>query len=363
MHTIKVNLKNRSYQILIGNNILEFLGGYLKKLSLGDTAYIITNYRIKRLYGNIIAKSLKHYGFALRFKLIADSEKSKSLKVASLVIADMTRHARNKRLFVIALGGGVVGDLAGFVASVYKRGVSFIQVPTTLLSQVDSSIGGKTGVDLEEGKNLVGTFYQPRLVFCDVKTLKSLSPRQIKSGLAEIIKCAIIKDKKLFVYLEKRCRDILTLKPQPLEEVILSSIAVKAKIVQADEREEKGLRMILNFGHTIAHAIEAAGKYRTYNHGEAVALGMLVASDISRQLGLLNSQTQERIEDIIKTAGLPTRIKKVKLGNIIARYYQDKKFIGAKNRLVLLRGIAKTKIVQDIPLSIIKKSLRETIYS
>jgi len=363
MRTIKVNLKNRSYQILIGNNILEFLGGYLKKLSPGDTAYIITNYRIRRLYGSIIAKSLKHYGFALRFKLITDSEKSKSLKVASLVIADMTRHARNKRLFVIALGGGVVGDLAGFVASVYKRGVSLIQVPTTLLSQVDSSIGGKTGVDLEEGKNLVGTFYQPRLVFCDVKTLKSLSPRQIKSGLAEIIKCAIIKDKKLFVYLEKHCRDILTLEPQPLQEVILSSIAVKVKIVQADEREEKGLRMILNFGHTIAHAIEAAGKYQVYNHGEAVALGMLVASDISRQLGLLNSQTQERIEDIIKTARLPTRIKKVKLGNIIARYYQDKKFIGAKNRLVLLRGIAKTKIVQNIPLSIIKKSLTRTIYS
>jgi len=363
MRAIKVYLKNRSYQILIGNNILRVLGKYLKKLSLGDTAYLITNSRVRRHYGKLVAKSLNQSGFRVRFKLIPDSEESKSLNVASGVIRDITRYAKNKKLFIIALGGGVVGDLAGFVASIYRRGIDYVQVPTTLLAQADSSIGGKTALDLEEGKNLVGTFHQPRLVFCDVKTLKTLTPRQIRSGLAEIIKCAIIRDKKLFIYLESRCRDILALKPQALEHALLSAIKVKAAIVGADEREEKGRRTVLNFGHTIGHAIEAAALYRTYNHGEAIALGMIVALDISRELGLTNSQTQKRIENIIRAAGLPTRIKKIKPGKIIARHYQDKKFTGSKNRLVLIGGIAKAKVVQNIPLALIKKSLQKTIYS
>ncbi len=363
MHSLRVKLKKRSYEILVGNNILVSLGRHLKKLALGDTAYIITNALVKNHYGNLIAKSLRRYGFGLKFRLIPDSEKSKSLKIASSVIKDMTRYAGNKKLFVIALGGGVVGDLAGFVASVYKRGVPYVQVPTTLLAQVDSSIGGKTAVDLEEGKNLVGTFYQPRMVFCDTRTLKSLTPRQIKSGLAEIIKCAVIRDKKLFLYLEKHLLLILELKPRQVERVLLPAIAVKARVVEADEREEKGVRTILNFGHTVGHAIESAANYRIYNHGEAIALGMVVASDISREYGFINNKTQERIVTLVKAAGLPVRIKKVGLGGIIARYYQDKKFVGPKNRFVLIRGIGKTKIVRDVPLQLIKKSLRKTIYS
>jgi 3-dehydroquinate synthase len=293
---------------------------------------------------------------------VPDSETSKSLKVAFEAIRKITAYAEDKRVFVIALGGGVVGDLAGFVSSVYKRGVAYIQVPTTLLAQADSSIGGKTGVDLTEGKNLVGTFYQPRLVCCDVALLKTLSAKQIKNGLAEIIKCAVIKNRGLFVYLEKLLGGNVLLNPKQLERILLPAITVKARIVEADEKEEKGLRTILNFGHTIGHAIEAAGRYRAYNHGEAVGLGMLVATDISRRLGLITPAIQKRVSALIKSAGLPDKVRNVRMRDIISRHYRDKKFIGSQNRFVLISGIGKAVVRKNIPLALIKESIQKVIY-
>lgn len=359
MHAIKVNLKKKAYRIIVGSGIIKHLAGYISGLNAGCDAYVITNALIKNRYGKVLCGALEKNGFSVRFKLIPDTEKSKSLEAASAVIKDIVLYDKKRRIFIIAFGGGVIGDLAGFIASVYKRGISYIQVPTTLLAQVDSSIGGKTAVDLRQGKNLIGAFYQPRLVFSEIRFLNTLGPRQLKSGLAEIIKYGIIKDPQLFAYLEKKYRDIFSLKPSVLEFIVMRSSLIKAKIVQQDEKEEKGIRTILNFGHTIGHAIEAAANYRTYNHGEAVALGMLVACDISKSLELVSLKACERIENLIKAVGLPTAIKGLCLGDIIKIHYRDKKFIGENNRFVLITGIGRTKIVKNVPLGIIREALKK----
>jgi len=359
MKTIKVNLKNRSYDIVVGAGILKSLGPRLKKLALGTDAYVITNSLIKNKYGKALVKSLKNSGFTARFKVVPDSERSKSIEMLSAVINDLASYDKKRRIFIIAFGGGVVGDLAGFIASVYKRGIAYVQVPTTLLAQVDSSIGGKTAVDLAYGKNLVGAFYQPRLVFSDVELLKTLGARQIRSGLAEVIKCAAIKDPYLFRYLEKKYRDVLSLKPGALELIVTRSSRIKSEVVRRDEKEALGIRTILNFGHTIGHAIEAAGGYKRYNHGEAIALGMLVAADLSSQLGILKDSQNKKIENLIKAVGLPVEIKNISLPRIIKAYYHDKKFIGAKSRLVLLKSIGKTKIEEGVPKEIVERAIKE----
>lgn len=359
MQIIKLNLKERSYNIVVGSNIINLLGRYIRKLNIGCDAYVITNASIKNKYGKILNKALKTAGFDVKFKLIPDTEKSKSIEMASLIIKDVVDYDKKRQIFIVAFGGGVIGDLAGFIASIYKRGIPYIQIPTTLLAQVDSSIGGKTAVDLIEGKNLVGTFYQPRLVFSDINFLNTLSLRQLRAGLAEVIKYGIIKDRQLFIYLEKKYKDILELKKSALEFIVGRCSYIKAKIIQEDEKEQKGIRTILNFGHTLGHAIEAAADYKGYNHSEAIALGMLLACDISRKLRLINDAVYRRIENLITVVSLPTRIKKVSINDIINAHYRDKKFIGIRNRFVLLKDIGKTKIVENIPLKIIKETLKE----
>lgn len=357
MRTIKVKLKERSYDIMIGSGILSSLGKYIRGLDIGSDAYIITNAAIKKRYGAALEKNLKKYGFGVKFKLVPDTEKSKSLETTSSVISDISAYDLKKRVFIIAFGGGVIGDLAGFVASIYKRGVPYVQVPTTLLAQVDSSIGGKTAVDLRVGKNLVGAFYQPRLVFADVSVLKTLDLRQIRSALAEVIKYGIIKDGKLFKYLEERHKDIFALKIPALEFIVTRCAAIKAKITAQDEREEKGIRTILNFGHTLGHAIEASGGFDRYNHGEAVALGMLVAADISSRLLIADDRVPGRIERLSMTMGLPVRIKKVSISRIMGAHFRDKKFIGRRNRFVLIKDIGRALVVENIPVELVRSCL------
>lgn len=361
MHIIKLNLKKRSYNIIVGRDIIKLLGNYISNLKIGHDAYVITNARIKNKYGSLLYKTLKQAGFTVKFRLIPDAEESKSIDMASSVIEDIVRWGMRKRIFIIAFAGGVIGDLSGFIASIYKRGIPYVQVPTTLLAQVDSSIGGKTGVDLIQAKNLIGAFYQPRIVFTDIRLLKTLNARQLKSGLAEVIKYGIVRDPQLFKYLEKKYRDILALKEPALEFIVRRCSYIKVEIVQQDEREEKGIRTILNFGHTIGHAIEAAGRFKIYNHGEAIALGMLLACDISKKMRLISDEISQRIEGLIKRTGLPTRIKKVSLGDIIQAHYHDKKFIGTQNRFVLIEDIGKTKLVEDIPVKIIREVLKKRI--
>jgi 3-dehydroquinate synthase len=358
MKIIKVNLGERSYKIIVGYGILPLAGKNISNLRPGTAAYVITNARIKNRYAHALRGSLEKSGFLVKFKLIPDSEKAKSLETAYSVIKDITSFERRRRIFAIAFGGGVVGDLTGFVASLYKRGIPYIQIPTTLLAQVDSGIGGKTAVDLASGKNLVGAFYQPKLVFSDTKVLASLDSRQIKSGLAEVIKYGIIRDPRLFMYLEKKYRGVLALNADILEFIVARCSAIKAGIIEQDERETKGIRTVLNFGHTLGHAIEAASGYSSYNHGEAITLGMLLACDISANMGLVDAALCKRIEGLIKKIGLPTRISRVSLNAIIKAHYRDKKFTGAKNRFVLLSDIGKTKIIENVPLGIIKEVLK-----
>lgn len=362
MKIVRVNLRGRSYDILIGRGILKQAGARLKKLGIGGDAYIITNSFLKKKFHSRLSRSLSRSGLNFTYKIIPDSEKSKSLKIACQVLKDIAAYDKRKSLFVIALGGGVAGDLAGFIASVYKRGIPCVQIPTTLLAQVDSAIGGKTGIDLSQGKNLVGAFYQPGLVISDIDALSSLGRRQINSGMAEVIKYALIKDAKLFAYLKDHRKDILRLKPAALEYVVYSCARIKAKIVAGDEREKKGLRTILNFGHTAGHAIEAASRYTRYSHGEAIALGMLVALNISRRLKLITRELEKEIEGLISSYGLPTAIKETALPSIIAAHYRDKKFIAKANRLVLLTGIGKAKVLSNVPLETIKKAVKDRIY-
>jgi len=362
MKIIKVNLKDRSYDIVIGNDILRAAGKLIKKLRLGGDAFIITNSGIKTLYGKRLADSLKKSGISARFKVVADSEKSKSIDTAIAVIKSLSQYDRKRQTFIIALGGGVIGDLAGFVASTYKRGIPYVQIPTTLLAQIDSAIGGKTAIDLKEGKNLVGAFYQPRLIVSDISCLKSLKPRQIKAGLAEAVKYGIIKDRQLFEFLRDKRRKILAADKQALEFTVARCSRIKAGIIEKDERETRSLRTILNFGHTIGHAIEAASGYAGYNHGEAIALGMLCAKDMSVKLKILKAADAEKIEQLINALGLPVKIRKVSPAKIIWMHYKDKKFIGAKNRFVLIKGIGLEPVIKEnVPLEIIKEVIQRRI--
>jgi 3-dehydroquinate synthase len=363
MAIFKVNLKDNSYNIIVGKNILaHHLGKYLRSLKIGKDAYIITNAFLKKTYGNKIQEALGNAFLNFRFKLIPDTERSKSIDMVKEVLDDLSAFDKKRNVFIIAFGGGVAGDLAGFIASIYKRGIAYIQIPTTLLAQVDSSIGGKTAVDLAEAKNLIGSFYQPRLTFTDINFLRTLTQRQIRSGLAEVIKYGIIKDSRLFNYLEKKSKDILSLDEDCTEFLVERSIMIKASVISQDEKEKKGRRTILNFGHTLGHAIEAAFGYKKYNHGEAVSLGMLLASDISRRLRVLKPGVAERIEKLINTFGLPTKIKKAKISDIMNALYHDKKFSGPKNKFVLIRGLGHTLIVENISDDIIKEALRKRMF-
>jgi 3-dehydroquinate synthase len=269
MKKIRLNLGKRSYDIVIGKGAIKSLGKKLKSLSLGPDAYILTNKLVKDKYGLLLKRVLLKEGFNCYFKLVADSEKSKSISTAASVIRDIASRDFKKKIFIIAFGGGVIGDLAGFVASVYKRGIPYVQVPTTLLAQVDSAIGGKTGVDLDSGKNLVGAFYQPKLVLSDTAFLKSLSLRQLKAGLSEVIKYALIADKRLFFLLRNNQKNILKCDMALMEKIVYTCSGIKAGLVNLDEKEARGKRTVLNFGHTLGHAIEAAGGFRESPDREA----------------------------------------------------------------------------------------------
>jgi 3-dehydroquinate synthase len=359
MKTFQVKLKSRSYRIIVGAGLLAKLGLFLEKLNIGSDAYIITNPYLKARYGKILEASLARCGFSFIYKLVPDSEKSKSLVQAGKVLSGLTAYDRKKKVFIIAFGGGVVGDLSGFAASIYRRGTAYIQVPTSLLAQVDSGIGGKTAVDLSRGKNLAGTFYQPKLVLSDIDLLKTLDRRQLRSALAEVIKYALIQDRGLFIYLEKNLGRILAKDRASLEFIVAKCSAIKAGIVSVDEFEKRGLRTVLNFGHTLGHAIEAAGGFSVYNHGEAVSLGMLAACGISVKLKLLKDSDAKRIFELVRKAGLPTKIKGLDPEKIIRSHYHDKKFSGAKNKFVLLCGIGKSLVKENIPLEVISGALRE----
>jgi 3-dehydroquinate synthase len=357
MKKIRVHLGKRSYDIIIGGKVIAALGGILKKMRLGDTAVVISNPKIKKLFSAKLKATLDKNRLQYKFLEVPDSETSKSREVAFKAINRIAAWDTQGKIFLIALGGGVVGDLAGFIAAVYKRGIAYVQVPTTLLAQIDSAIGGKVAIDLVQGKNLVGAFYQPRLVFSDVQFLGSLGKREIRSGLAEAVKYGVIRDQALFEFIARKYRGLLALKPQPLESVVERCSRIKAGIVERDEKEEKGLRTILNFGHTIGHAVEAAAGYKSITHGEAVAFGMVCAAEISFRMKLLDAGSFRRLSNLIEDIGLPVRISGIKINKVLDALRHDKKFIAGRNRFVLPVAIGKVVIKENIPPQLIRQVL------
>jgi len=354
---VRVELKGNSYTIAIGHGILGEFPKRISALGLGKDAVIISHPSIERLYGVRLSAALKKCGVTVKILNVPEGEKSKSAVCALRLLKEISVYDVGKEIFIIALGGGVVGDLAGFVAAVYKRGVPYIQVPTTLLAQIDSSIGGKTAIDLETGKNLVGAFYQPRMVFADTGVLKTLDKRQIRNGLAEAIKYGIIGDTKLFGYIEANYEKFLKGEVKVLNFIVQRCAKIKAKIVSMDEKETKNLRTVLNFGHTVGHAVEAAGGFG-YHHGESVGLGMRVAARISVGMGLLSVSQELRINQLITSVGLPEKIKGMRLAKILDLMRHDKKFIEGRNRFVLAKKIGEVVVVRDIPEELITQAIQ-----
>ncbi len=357
MKTIHVKLKENTYPIVIGENIFQEVPKYLKKLKIGSDAIIISHPLIERLHGKRLSSYLIKGGFTVKFFNVPEGEQSKSASCALQLIEKIAAYDVNRKIFIIALGGGVIGDLAGFVAAIYKRGIPYVQVPTTLLAQIDSAIGGKTAIDLKYGKNLVGAFYHPKVVFSETTVLKTLSVRQIRNGLAEAIKYGVIKDSSLFSFLESNNKAILKNDSKATAFMVGRCAQIKADVVSKDEKETKGLRTILNFGHTAGHAIEAAGGFR-YHHGESVALGMRVAARISVLKKMLTLQDEQRINDLISTIGLPGRIEKISLVKIMNLMRHDKKFVAGQNRFVLATKIGHVKVVPNIPTAMIIQSIK-----
>jgi 3-dehydroquinate synthase len=347
MRKIIVKLSERSYPVIMGAR-LENLGAYLKKRFVSKKIFIITNPGIKRLYFGRLSVGLRKAGFDVSIVTIADGERFKTLRSVNNLYKQAIKIKLDRRSIVIALGGGVIGDVAGFFAATYMRGLPLVQVPTTLLAMVDSSVGGKTGVDLPEGKNLVGSFYQPKLVWIDLSTLKTLPTRQIRNGMSEVIKYGIIKDKAFFSFLEKNVGLIKKLDPGIFEKIVFNCCKIKADVVSKDEREEKGLREMLNFGHTFGHAIEVLGGYQKYSHGEAVSIGMNMASELSAKRGLLSAAGMKQIKNLIQKIGLPiTSAKEIKFKKILDMMKRDKKVRDGKIRIVLPIKIGKV-IVKEM---------------
>ncbi len=363
---IRVRLKDRSYDVVVVCSRLNTLAAEIRRLRLGTDAVIVTNPTVLKSHGHArsVHDVLAKGGFAVHIVMVPDTEKSKSMKGLNRLLEAMAGLDRpGRKIFLVLVGGGVVGDLGGVAAGLYKRGVPFVQIPTTLLAQVDSSIGGKTAVDLPQGKNLIGLFNQPRLVFVDLAFLRSLPDRQFRSGMAEVAKCGVISDAVLFRFLENCPLSVLRFSEDKLSWVIARAIQVKVSVVERDEKELRGVRTLLNFGHTVGHALEAATNYsKNYTHGEAVAIGMCAATDVSLRLKMISSQSADRIRHLIRHLGLPTATEKVPLKKIFQAMSYDKKWMIGKNRLVLPTDIGRAVVVKGVPGAILRdvvKSLRE----
>ncbi len=357
VEVISVNLGRRSYSIYIGEKLSQ-VGKIVKELGLGKKVLVITDSKVFHYYGETIKKGLEKEDYRVYIVKVPVGERHKSINQAIKLYEKCANCKLERDSVILALGGGVINDLAGFVAATYLRGINFIAVPTTLLAQVDASIGGKVGVDLPQAKNLVGSFYQPRAVLIDTKALKTLPLREIKTGLSEIVKYGIIRDKNLFEYLEKNLEKIRKLETDVLQTIIVESVRIKAKIVSQDEREERGKREILNFGHTIGHSIEAAEGYEGYRHGEAISIGMLKATEIAVAMHFCGSELLLRLQKLLKRMGLPTRIKKMDERKIYRSLFLDKKKKGGKLRFILPRELGDVFICESIPFHLIKKVLQ-----
>jgi 3-dehydroquinate synthase len=350
MRVMKVPLADRTYSILIGRSLLARLGDRCRRENLGGRCAIITDSNVARLYAQPAKETLAAAGFDSLLITIPAGESAKSLRSVQACYDQLAAHRLERKSFVVALGGGVVGDLAGFVAATYLRGIPFVQVPTTLLAQVDSSVGGKVGVNLKAGKNLVGAFYQPRFVLCDLATLDTLPSREFRAGLAEVIKYGIIYDAALFRKLERELPQLLQRTENVLGSVVARCCAIKAEVVGQDETEG-GLRAILNFGHTVGHALEAISGYGQFLHGEAISIGQVAAAELSEALLGLSAAEVDRVRQLLERAGLPIGIKlsPAQQGRLLQAMQLDKKVSGGEVKFVLARRIGEVLYGRKVP--------------
>lgn len=353
---VAVDLGSRSYVVQVGRDLLKSLGAQInQKLGERKSVAVITDSNVGPLYAEAVLESLKHAGKEAHLITVPAGEASKSLICVQDVCSEMARLGLDRKSFVVALGGGVIGDLGGFCASVYQRGIPYVQVPTTVLSHVDSSVGGKTGVNLPDAKNMVGNFHQPAYVIADVDTLATLDKREWNEGFAEIIKHACIRDAAMIELIEQ-----VAAGKGDIAELIRRNIAIKAAIVEADEFETIGLRALLNFGHTLGHAIEATAGYGAMLHGEAISLGLRAAAWLSTQLSGLSQADYERILGLLRAFELPVRLSdSFDVEELLRVTRMDKKFETGKIRFVLLRSIGDAFVSKDVTETHLRQALEE----
>ncbi len=346
---VRVNLSERSYNIAIGSGNLPDVGAFVAGLGTTTHAVVITDTNVVGLHGQRCADSLIEAGIRVDLEVVPAGEASKSIANVDHLLQRLLAHGADRKSIVVAAGGGVVGDLAGFVAATYARGVAFVQVPTSLLAHVDSSVGGKVGVNLPGAKNMVGAFWQPLGVLIDTQTLDTLPVREYRAGLAEVVKYGVILDGEFFAYLEDNVDAINDRQPGVLQVVIGRCCQLKADVVEKDERETLGLRAVLNYGHTFAHAIEAEAGYGQFLHGEAVAIGMITASRLAERLGRVDSQFTQRQHDLLTRLGLLVDLPDLSPQIMIAAMARDKKVAHGQLRFVLPTCMGQVELVSDVP--------------
>ena len=347
MDSIRVNLGDRSYLILIKDSLLNESGEIIFSSNVGKNAVVITNTTVGPLYLAPLVKSLEEALFHVDVITIPDGEQHKTLFWMEQIYGQLLSFDLDRNSPVIALGGGVIGDMAGFAAATYLRGLPLVQIPTSLLAQVDSSVGGKTGVNLPQGKNMVGAFYQPRIVLIDPLVLRTLDSRELRSGLAEVIKYSIINDRGFFSYLQGNMDKALKLDQSVLPAIIKTCCTIKAAITSQDEREG-GIRAILNFGHTIGHAIETLTHYHEYRHGEAVSMGMAAAAKLSAAWGYSAADDCRQLITLLEAAGLPTRLPAFAASDYLQAIQKDKKRADGNIRMVLMKSIGEV-FIEEVP--------------
>ncbi|MDW5299717.1 MAG: 3-dehydroquinate synthase [Sedimentibacter sp.] len=351
MKKLNINLDKNKYDILIENGIINNAGYKISNFYQESDIAVITDENVYKLYGEALKESLVKYDFKVNFIIVKPGEASKSLGTLKNVYTSLTDYGVTRGGLIIALGGGVVGDLAGFAASTYLRGIDYVQIPTTLLAQIDSSIGGKVAVNLQEGKNLVGSFYHPKIVLIDPSALNSLPDKFIKDGLGEAVKYGCIKDKGLFNILNaiKSKEELL----ENIEDIIFKCCSIKKEAVEADEKD-KGMRMLLNFGHTLGHAIEKYYNYESYSHGEAISIGMYHITEKSEELGYTKKGTAEEIKNILTNLNMNYELPDMSMNVIRKSVNLDKKNISGLINLILLREIGNAYI-EKVPVENIEK--------
>jgi 3-dehydroquinate synthase len=358
MQTLHVDLGSRSYPIYVGHQILSTVGRILREHEIPSPVIVITDRIVEKLYLPQVVDSLKRHSFSVHPIVIPTGERQKSLRMANKIFTDLIKNRIGRTSAIAALGGGVVGDLAGFVAATYLRGVPFVQIPTTILAQADSSVGGKVAVNHPLGKNMIGAFYQPRCVVSDVEVHRTLPPREVVCGLGEVIKSSIIADAKLFDFIERHIDDLLSVDSDALISVLRRCCEIKAGIVSGDE-VEKGERAILNYGHTVGHALEAAGEYRGYKHGEAVLLGMWAENVVAQRRGLIGKEAYRRVQQLLGRLLPRIPILNVRARAALTAMSIDKKVRDGKIRMVLAKQIGEVRVVEGIGREEILYALKE----